>query len=337
MTDIKKKILVLTSCEKRGKDLLKLLSNNNYAVQVQVQFSAKEEELIRRRKVDAVICDQKNKSIGGLSLFQGFSDYFFQIPFFLILDEFDSEEVMLALEAGVSNLFFAPLSNDLLLKKVSVEFSKLEKANVLNTTGFREFFEDSFTPKMLMRNNRFTSSNTMLNELNPVFCKLALGKTLDEIFDLSKSKSNSLNIKRFMNGISNSVKVYGVECKHTGSAYDMLLLRPSNSYSGEYIIELVPLKPVASDDGTVKFDAEMLSSGKSVKLTERETQVLKLSASGMPIKVIAEELKVSNRTIEKHRANIMEKFGANNIIEAIQASLALSGKQRGVNLEYNLN
>jgi DNA-binding NarL/FixJ family response regulator len=53
------------------------------------------------------------------------------------------------------------------------------------------------------------------------------------------------------------------------------------------------------------------------KLTKRETQIFELSANGMPIKLIADQLNLSERTVEKHRANIMAKANAKNMIEAI--------------------
>jgi DNA-binding NarL/FixJ family response regulator len=44
-------------------------------------------------------------------------------------------------------------------------------------------------------------------------------------------------------------------------------------------------------------------------LTPRETDVLRLIASGYTNRQIAEELQLSVRTVETHRANIMGKLG----------------------------
>jgi DNA-binding NarL/FixJ family response regulator len=51
--------------------------------------------------------------------------------------------------------------------------------------------------------------------------------------------------------------------------------------------------------------------------TERENQVLTLSMEGLPIKIIADKLSISDRTVEKHRTKLMEKSGSNNMIEVI--------------------
>lgn len=51
--------------------------------------------------------------------------------------------------------------------------------------------------------------------------------------------------------------------------------------------------------------------------SKREIEVLSLSMEGLPSKLIADKLSISDRTVEKHRANLMEKANAKNIIEVI--------------------
>jgi DNA-binding NarL/FixJ family response regulator len=48
-------------------------------------------------------------------------------------------------------------------------------------------------------------------------------------------------------------------------------------------------------------------------LTEREKEIAKLVASGQLSKEIAAQLGLSVRTVEKHRANIMEKIGVREV------------------------
>ena len=49
-----------------------------------------------------------------------------------------------------------------------------------------------------------------------------------------------------------------------------------------------------------------------VSLTTRETQILELVCSGFTSKLIANSLRISPRTVEMHRANLMRKSGARN-------------------------
>lgn len=48
---------------------------------------------------------------------------------------------------------------------------------------------------------------------------------------------------------------------------------------------------------------------KPKKLSVREKQVIKLVAEGCKTKEIADKLEISDRTVSKHRENIMTKLG----------------------------
>lgn len=58
-------------------------------------------------------------------------------------------------------------------------------------------------------------------------------------------------------------------------------------------------------------------------LSVRERQVMALVATGKANKVIAYELGVSQRTIELHRARVMEKMGARNLAQLVRQSVVL--------------
>ncbi len=54
-----------------------------------------------------------------------------------------------------------------------------------------------------------------------------------------------------------------------------------------------------------------------IGFSERELEILTLVCKGLSTKEIADKLFISSRTVEKHRANLMTKIGAKNIIEVI--------------------
>ena len=53
-------------------------------------------------------------------------------------------------------------------------------------------------------------------------------------------------------------------------------------------------------------------------LTEREREVMARVVEGRPNKAIAQELEISVKTVEVHRAKVMEKLGADSIAELVQ-------------------
>ncbi len=56
-------------------------------------------------------------------------------------------------------------------------------------------------------------------------------------------------------------------------------------------------------------------AGRRDPLSPRETQVLKLVAEGCTTREVAEKLILSERTVERHRANLMSKLGMHNRVE----------------------
>jgi two-component system response regulator DctR len=50
-------------------------------------------------------------------------------------------------------------------------------------------------------------------------------------------------------------------------------------------------------------------------LTERETSVMQLVVNGLPNKLVADQLDISVRTVEVHRARVFEKMGVKSAVE----------------------
>jgi len=62
------------------------------------------------------------------------------------------------------------------------------------------------------------------------------------------------------------------------------------------------------------------------KLTMRESQVLERIVAGRLNKQIADDLSISIKTVESHRANIMEKLATNTVADLLKIALGPSAK-----------
>ncbi len=61
-------------------------------------------------------------------------------------------------------------------------------------------------------------------------------------------------------------------------------------------------------------------------LTPREREVMDLVVSGMPNKGIAAQLELSAKTVETHRARVMDKMQARSVAELVHMALTLNPK-----------
>ncbi len=57
------------------------------------------------------------------------------------------------------------------------------------------------------------------------------------------------------------------------------------------------------------------------RLTPREKQVMEMVVKGMPNRVIAEQLELSPKTIEVHRANVMAKLQADSLADLVKLAM----------------
>lgn len=73
-------------------------------------------------------------------------------------------------------------------------------------------------------------------------------------------------------------------------------------------------------------DAEV--SRRLDQLTQREREVLDLIIAGKLNKQIADVLGISIKTVEVHRARVMEKMAAHSLAELVQNVMAIEGAQR---------
>jgi two-component system response regulator FixJ len=64
-------------------------------------------------------------------------------------------------------------------------------------------------------------------------------------------------------------------------------------------------------------------------LSARQRQVMELAVAGLSNKEIGSQLKISPKTVENHRAWVMERIGARNIAELVRIAMTVQGKQQG--------
>ena len=88
--------------------------------------------------------------------------------------------------------------------------------------------------------------------------------------------------------------------------------------------ELLPLVERMLEHARTSFEEHQQAANRDAllnKLTGRETQVLERIVAGRLNKQIADDLGISIKTVEAHRANIMEKLGANTVADLLKVAL----------------
>jgi two-component system, LuxR family, response regulator DctR len=86
-------------------------------------------------------------------------------------------------------------------------------------------------------------------------------------------------------------------------------------FSNNALVDRVELALQASAQALTERRARQGTAQALAELTEREHEVLRLVIAGRPNKLIADELGISVRTVEVHRARVFEKMNVKSAVE----------------------
>ncbi|HTC07794.1 MAG TPA: response regulator FixJ [Acetobacteraceae bacterium] len=95
-------------------------------------------------------------------------------------------------------------------------------------------------------------------------------------------------------------------------------------FDDERLISVVRAALAASQQAQRQAAATADIIARIASLTPREREVLDLLVAGNPNKSIAYDLGASPRTVEVHRARVMEKMGARSLAELVRMVIAMS-------------
>jgi DNA-binding NarL/FixJ family response regulator len=275
--------------------------------------------------IDLVIYQKKSGETDLSEAFSKLETYLEKnrIPLFIVASWNEIDLVKQALELGVDNLIFKPFNFYCIETKIKNQIFKRKSRNYIDHEPFKLFFENNPVPLIVVKHKRILAVNTVFLDLispNTIDYK---GMKFAELFQFENDPFKYSQLKKVDSGHLQSCILKKVEIKGIENiSFDLFLVRDT---SGLILSQLNVLKNNDSSKEKYNFytspsEKDSRTSEKFIEsdLTKRELEVLKLSADGIPIKIIAQELNLSSRTVEKHRANIMGKFGAKNIIEVLK-------------------
>lgn len=348
----KEKVLIIEDDLIMGKTIQNVLESNQFDAFLATNGATGIQKAFEINP-DLILCDLVMKPIDGFQVFHILkgNSHTELIPFIFLSSKSEISDIRLGLEMGADDYIIKPFNNYDLIKSVEIRIGKYKRLLERGRSEFNTLINLSPNGIFLFDGHNILKSNRSFKqmlELDEEYSHEVTLKTIltDESYDKIKS-----SLVRCKNGIQNrfqeevSVKTrYGTEKRFSlfvapikKSPFNVLLMSilvpvKQNNINGEMSFRSNRLKDVLSKDNIKvtdelikKIDAvssfDMPGSNGYVHFSKRENEVLKLSSMGFPIKVIADKLNISSRTVEKHRANLMKKTGLSNIVEVIVFSL----------------
>lgn len=298
---------------------------------------------------DLILCDINMSPIDGYQVFNILEDSSVtnKIPFIYITGKSDLEDIRLGMELGADDYIVKPFSNEELLKSIKVRLAKYEKLVNIGKSNYQALVE-------LSPNGIFIFDGETIYEVNNAFTEMT-GYTPDDLNKVSfkdiVDEKSFISIqtkvlkcaKGLMKSFDEQIILIAADRRHIPGK---LYVTASQKFRGFTLLiglletievnlsEYDRLVNILSEEKVdisgklatrlqreFEFPAlKQATADRAVAtniFSKREQEVLRLSCRGLPVKIIADELCISDRTVEKHRASLMEKTGSKNIVEVI--------------------
>jgi PAS domain S-box-containing protein len=350
-----KKILIIEDDVAFSKTLKNILMLNGYEADV-ANSGTEGVRLAYERRPDLILCDIRMSPVNGYQVYNILKDSNFtnRIPFIFITGKSDLREIRFGMELGVDDYIVKPFQNETLLRSIKVRIEKYESLINMGRSRYQSFVENSRDGIFLFNGDQIYEINPAFSQL--MGCRQADVKSLSfsKLIGPDNYKKIEERIDKCSYGLLNDfqeeieIQVASGTCHPysiriaRGSEYNGIslligLLAPADRVAENVNIAYSNLIGILEDSGinltetlTRRLRHEYNPEGETVRkysidgalvseveFSKRELEVLQLSCQGLPMKKIAEKLFIADRTVESHRANMMEKTGAKNVIELI--------------------
>ena len=347
------KILVIEDDKSLAKTISNVLSLQDYDICVATNGALGIQKAFEYNP-DLILCDIKMDPIDGYQVYNVLKESAIidTIPFIFITGSCDVQEIRFGMDLGADDYFVKPFNNNDLVSAIEKRLSKFKTLTEIGKREFKALFKLSPNEIFLFDGHAVQEANPALVntlELNP---EKITSYTIKDIVSPISFLDIEEKIRRCSKGLLSTfsedvsiVSQSGFETKMTlhvsvyekYAGYSLMIgfLSKISSLKGSEndgifsdIIQILRKEKVSVTDSlgeklAAVFKKHSLSINKQNNdfFSKRENQVLCLSMEGLPIKLIADKLSISDRTVEKHRSRLMEKTNSKNMIEVIIFSL----------------
>ncbi|MFH0894316.1 MAG: response regulator [Bacteroidota bacterium] len=266
---------------------------------------------------DLILCDINMPGMDGYQVCKTLQEVSTTstIPFIFLTARSQMEDMRQGMQLGADDYIMKPFEFDDLLRAIKTRLDKTKRQQKAFSESINALLDNPIVPVFVFSENKFTYTNLLTSdllgysrsELNSLgFSDIAAGK--DNVAALEK-------IERCMSGTTNSVhtsfkatckdgkeillNIYGIHMKHLESPAVVGNITEANAVN----------------------EKAMLENATKCGITNRELEIIQHICKGQSSSEIAEKLFISQRTVDTHRANIIEKCEVKNTAELIMYSI----------------
>lgn len=304
---------------------------------------------------DMIICDILMPELNGYQVYETISKIpsLMAVPFIFLTARATSEDYKKGLELGVDDYLTKPFTIDTLLTTIKKRFDKIDKYKSVKQDVIEFLFSNPLLGVFIYTENKFLFVNDKvshitgykLSEINNLnFKNYIIGDLNDAIkttnllkagvkkehkaeIGLIKKDKSVVELYLFVKSI-----IYEGKNSFIGCIIEKSENESNNSLSPsvEKFIDFLSStnnKEISSEINSlyqqmkIKDDLDKNAKKQKIKISKREKEILELVCKGLTNKEIAESLFLSPRTIDNHRANLLDKTKTKNVAELVAFSI----------------
>lgn len=239
------------------------------------------------------------------------------IPFIFLTAKSEKEDLRRGMQLGADDFLSKPFEFKELLKSIRLRIGKHERFLKQRDERLYKLIDNPITGIYMYRGNKFIYASHKLSEILGYSRDELEEMSFDDLTDPKENDDASEKIARCIKGIQDTVhcnmnivkkdqskaliEIFGTLIIHNGT--ECLIGNAIEIKKGKYL-ELLPGK-----------NADMK------KLSNREIEVLQLICKGYSSSEISEKLFLSQRTVDTHRANLIEKTESRNTADLVMYAI----------------
>lgn len=306
-----KKILLIESNDFLLKRTSQYLIDHGYDVVMTKEGSVGIQKALEHNP-DIILCDSNSEVLNGYEVFNTLQQINSTsvIPFILITSESSRVDIRDAMNMGVDDYIVKPYNLEELSSLIEIRLEKQEKIIKIADEKFNALIEHSYDGMYVIDDERLSFVNKKFCQILGYTKKELIGMNLVNIIYKDDIRLVVDKIERCIQGIHKEIKV---EYR--------AITRDNKIINVELTGSIVNSKGKKSLVGSFR-NVDVYSNGEScqslenidIKFTKREQEILHLICEGLSNSEIAEKLNISDRTVEGHRSNILNKVGCKNSV-----------------------
>ena len=242
------------------------------------------------------------------------------IPLVFFSAKTDNEDIRAGMQLGADDYIIKPFEFSELLKVIKTRLAKYDQIEQFNDEKFHALIKHPTLGMFIYQNDRFIYYNETLTAIfghsDKSFSELTFKDLIHD--DLSNKKKILTTLDRYLKDTKGSVSFRFKSLHNNLKEISVELHGTVIAYKGQASI----IGSIAQLDiiKTVDFSNQD-SKNFTVKLSSRELEVLELICRGKSTLEVSKTLFLATRTIESHRANLLEKTESKNIAELIMYAI----------------